>query len=100
MSRAAKASAALLVALASGASPRAHAQSKGDDTPEFMKHPVEATRRRGFTFGVMASPMVYWARGTPTEYVKRNDAYRVRLDHAFAPSVVGFLGVALADEIS
>jgi len=78
----------------------ARAQSKGDDMPDFMRKPVEASRRRGFTFGLVGAPSMYWSSATPVDYVKRSSAYEVRASHAIAPSISGFLGVAFADEAS
>jgi hypothetical protein len=78
----------------------ARAQSKGDDMPDFMREPTKTERRHGFTFGVTVAPAMMWARATPNEYEKRNDAYAVRFDHAVVTTGALFFGVAFADELS
>ncbi len=78
----------------------ASAQSKGDDMPDFMHHPVVAERRHGFTFGVVTAASLLWTTATPTDYAKRNSAYEVRLSGAVVPYVSPFFGVAFADELS
>ena len=89
-----------IVAVSIAGPETARAQSKGDDMPEFMRRPVETTRRHGFTFGVAVAPAMVWARATPHEYQKRTDTYAVRLDHAVVPTGALFFGVAFADELS
>lgn len=89
-----------IACLALAAPSIARAQSKGDDMPDFMREPVKTTRRHGFTIGLQAAPAMLWARATPNDYAKRNDAYAVRLDHVVATTGSLFLGVAFADELS
>jgi hypothetical protein len=93
-------SAAVTAVVALAATRDAHAQSKGDDQPDFMRAPIVAARRHGFTAGVSLAPATVWARGTPTAYAQRNSAYEQRLGPAVAPSVSAHLGYALADEVS
>jgi hypothetical protein len=93
------ASAAALAATTLGASP-SRAQSKGDDMPEFMHEPIAATRRHGFEFGITAAPQSVWAHGTPTAYALRTPANEVHLGPAIVPGFSGYLGYALADEVS
>ena len=90
---------ALALALLLTPSPSA-AQTKGDDMPDFMHHPVVSERRHGFTFGVIAGPSLLTTTATPTEYAKRNPDYEVHLGGVVVPSMSVFLGVAFADELS
>ncbi len=89
----------LLASLACVAAP-ASAQSKGDDMPDFMRQPIVAQRRHGFTFGLTAAPASVWVHGTPTAYAQRNAEYEVNLGPTLAPSLSGYLGYALADELA
>jgi hypothetical protein len=80
--------------------PAASAQSKGDDQPEFMRQPIVAQRRHGFEIGLTAAPASVWVSGTPNAYAQRNAVYEVSLGPTIAPSLSGYLGYALADELS
>lgn len=62
--------------------------------------PVRATRRRGFMVGVVGGLDLGSARGTPAEYAKRGDAFRV--DTGISPGYNGtlFIGGALTDWFS
>jgi hypothetical protein len=83
-----------------GVTAPALAQSKGDDQPEFMRQPIVAQRRHGFEIGLTAAPAAVFVRGTPTAYAQRNAEYEVSLGPTIAPSLSGYLGYALADELS
>lgn len=80
--------------------PGARAQSKGDDQPDFMRAKIVATRRHGFTAGLAFAPATVWARGTPTAYARRTREYELVLGPTIAPSLSGYLGYAIADELS
>lgn len=90
---------AIAMPIALGAS-SVFAQSKGDDQPEFMRQPIVAQRRHGFEVGLTAAPASVWVSGTPNAYAQRNAAYEVSLGPNVAPSLSGYLGYALADELS
>ncbi len=83
-----------------GSTADARAQSKGDDQPEFMREPIVATRRHGFTIGITTAPELVSLHGTPTAYADRSAAYELHVGPSLAPMVSGYLGYALADELS
>jgi hypothetical protein len=73
--------------------PRAYGSS-GDDEVNFA---VPATRRGGFLFGVVLAGQMTGAEGTPTDYDRRGDAYRVSTGTALGTTQAFFLGGALTD---
>jgi hypothetical protein len=73
--------------------PRAYGSSADDD----VNFAVPATRRGGFLFGLVLSGQLTSAEGTPTDYSKRGDAYRVSTGTTLGTTQAFFLGGALTD---
>jgi hypothetical protein len=76
---------------------QASAQQPGRDEPEFMRKPIESSRRQGFMLGVLGGATLYDGTATPQEYLKRDALHEVHFGPVLSPSLSVLIGDAPSD---
>lgn len=78
------------------AAPQAAQQAGGPDD-DATTAPLQRTRRGGFTLALLAGAQIMSARGTPTKFEQRNDAFAVNTGAAGGYNTTLLLGITFND---